>query len=293
MKRVLITGEGSYIGTSFKNWVAQHPDKYSVDSISLRDGKWMDTSFESYDVILHTAAIVHDRHRDKESYNAVNRDLTVNIAMKARNEGVKHFIFLSTMGVYGTEIGYITENTPPAPKTLYARSKFEAEQLLSRLGSDNFQIAILRPPLVYGKGCRGNYSRLVSMAKKLPLFPDIPNQRSMIYIDNLSEFLRIIIDYVVGGTYFPQNINYVNTTDMVRRISKAHGGEIKTTKALNGLIKTALQFSGTVRKVFGSFVYDKNMLGGPNTSINGELINYETVTFEKSIRWTEGGDVHI
>lgn len=283
MKKILITGVNSYIGTSFKNWVSQHPDKYSVDFISIRDAHWKEKSFSGYDVIFHTAAIVHVKENDTEKYFKVNRDLTVEIAKKARNEGVKQFIFLSTMGVYGTETGFITKDTEPTPQTPYAHSKYEAEQLLLEINSGNFNVAILRPPIVYGRGCPGNYDRLAKLATMLPIFPNINNERSMIYIDNLSEFIRIVIDNIYGGVYFPQNKDYVNTTDLVRLIAKAHGKEIKTSKGLNGVVAIGIKLSGTLRKVFGSFVYDRGMSGSP-----GAKINYNVVSFEESIIRTEG-----
>lgn len=158
MKKILITGANSYIGTSFEKWVSQYPDKYSVDKISVRDERWKEKSFGGYDVLFHTAAVVHVKENDTINYFKVNRDLAVEVAEKAKQEGVKQFIFLSTMGVYGTETGYITKDTVPTPKTPYAKSKYEAEQLLLEMDIEDFNVAILRPSIVYGKGCPGNYS---------------------------------------------------------------------------------------------------------------------------------------
>src|SRR5690606_11147904 len=156
------------------------------------DDRWKEKSFSAYDAIFHTAAIVHVKEKDISRYFKVNRDLTVELANKAKNEGVKQFIFLSTMGVYGTEIGYITKDNIPSPKTPYAQSKYEAEKILIEMNSSNFNVAILRPPIVYGRGCPGNYSRLAKLAVMLPIFPEMDNKRSMIYIDNLSEFIKLI-----------------------------------------------------------------------------------------------------
>ncbi|WP_096437468.1 NAD-dependent epimerase/dehydratase family protein [Alteribacter populi] len=283
MKKVLVTGVNSYIGTSFKKWVSQYPDKYIVESISLRDERWKGHSFKGYDVVFHTAAIVHVKENETDHYYKVNRDLTLELAKKAKKEGVKQFIFLSTMGVYGTETGHITNSTIPVPKTPYAKSKYEAEQLLEKLGDQGFLIAILRPPIVYGRNCPGNYTRLATLALKAPFFPNIDNERSMIYIDNLSEFIRVLIDHQVGGLYFPQNKDYVNTTELVKAIAEAHGKTLKVTSIFNWAVSKGLKQSETFRKVFGSFVYDKEMAGSPSTVMNGEIIEYETVSFEESI----------
>jgi UDP-glucose 4-epimerase len=288
MKKILVTGANSYIGTSFENWVSQYPEKYSVEKISLRDDLWKEISFKDYDVVYHTAAIVHVKENDESEYYRVNKELTIELAKKAKREGVQQFIFLSTMGVYGTETGYITKDTPPTPKTPYAKSKHEAEKALNEIHSTNFNIAILRPPIVYGKGCPGNYRRLANMALKLPFFPNIENQRSMIYIDNLSEFIRIIIDENIIGILFPQNKEYVNTTKLVRYVAATYNKDIKVSKLFNWAIAIGKQNSDVFRKVFGSFIFDKTMPGGPGNKINGKSIDYETVSFEESIKCTEG-----
>lgn len=290
MKKILITGANSYIGTSFENWVLKYPDKYSVDTIDMKDNQWKEKSFKEYDVVFHVAAIVHVKENNVDLYFKINRDLAIEVAQKAKSEGVKQFVFLSTMGVYGVEEGYITENTVPKPKTPYAKSKYEAEKCLLKMASDDFNIAILRPPIVYGKNCRGNYPRLANMALKLPIFPDIKNQRSMIYIDNLSEFIRVLINHCVSGLYFPQNKDYVNTTELVKWVAIAHERKIKVTKCFNWIIKLGLKSSETFRKVFGSFVYDKQMLGGPEALINERKVDYETITFEMSVKCTERGE---
>lgn len=281
MKRILITGAGSYIGTSFEKWVNKWPEKYQVDTIDMRGSEWKDKSFSSYDVIYHIAAIVHVKENDADKYFSVNRDLAVEVAKKAKAEGVKQFVFLSTMGVYGKETGFINENTKANPKTPYAQSKLEAESLLNELADDSFRIVTLRPPIVYGKDCRGNYPRLAGMALKLHIFPKVKNERSMIFIDNLSEFVRLAIDKELSGLLFPQNKEYVNTTELVQLIAKAHGKELKATGAFNPIVSLGIRLSETFAKVFGSFVYDKTMPGGP------EELEYETCSFEESIERTE------
>lgn len=281
MKRILITGAGSYIGTSFENWVSQWPDKYQVDTIDMRGNEWKDKPFSTYDVIYHIAAIVHIKENDTEKYFSVNRDLAVEVAKKAKAEGVKQFIFLSTMGVYGIETGSIDENTKPNPKTPYAESKLEAEELLKGLADHYFKVATLRPPIVYGKDCRGNYPRLAGMALKMPIFPKVKNERSMIFIDNLSEFVRLTIDKELRGLLFPQNKEYVNTTELVKMIAKAHGKELKATGLFDLFVSLGINMSVTFSKVFGSFTYDMKMPGGP------EELEYETCSFEESVERTE------
>ncbi len=287
MKQILITGANSYIGTSLESWLAKYPGKYSVDTIDMESDSWRDKNYSSYDVVFHVAAVVHVKEKNIEKYFKVNRDLAIEVAQKAKQEGVKQFIFPSTMGVYGVETGYITKDIMPNPKTAYAKSKLEAEKKLLILNDEKFKVAILRPPIVYGRGCKGNYLRLVKLALRMPVFPDIKNERSMIYIDNLCDFIRLIIDNFSYGIFFPQNKEYVNTTQLVKLIRKSHGKEMKTTKIFNLCIKVGLLFSKTFKKVFGTFIYDKEMPGGPEYMIDGQRINYETISFEESIISTE------
>lgn len=279
MKRILITGKNSYIGKSLEEWLENHPDKYTIGSISLRDDSWKKRDFSCYDVVVHVAGIAHIKETKKnaELYYIVNRDLAFEIAKKAKNDGVRQFIFLSSMSVYGIKSGVIDKNSPLNPKSNYGKSKLQAENLIKNIEDDNFKVAILRPPMIYGQNCKGNYPRLAHLALKVPIFPLVENKRSMIYIGNLCEFLRLLIDDSIGGLFFPQNEEYVCTSEMVRIIAKVHDVNLKMTKMFNGLLK--LFEISTIKKVFGDLVYDKQM-----DEYKNKYILYD---FETSIRLTE------
>lgn len=260
MKKILIIGKNSYIGKSLENWLRIYPDKYYLDTISLRNDNWKQKDFSKYDVVFHAAGIAHIKETEANAdlYYKVNRDLTFQVAKKAKFEGVKQFIFLSSMSVYGIEKGVIDSKSPLTPNSNYGKSKLQAEELIKSLEDDiNFKVAILRPPMIYGKGCKGNYPRLAKLAVKIPFFPDIDNKRSMIYIDNLSEYVRLIIDNCESGLFFPQNNEYVNTTNMVKLVAHAHGKKIRTIKLFNFLIK--IINNSTLNKVFGDLIYEKNL----------------------------------
>lgn len=278
--KILITGKNSYIGTSFKNWVDQYEDRYTVDTIDVRDNCWENQSFSNYDCIVHVAGIAHIKETPKNSqlYYKVNRDLAVNLAVKAKQDGVKQFVFLSSMSVYGIEKGVITKDTPCNPRRSYGKSKLEAEKLIHKLKDDSFAVAILRPPMVYGKGCRGNYPKLAKLALRSPVFPEIKNERSMIHMDNLSEFIKILIDDCADGIFFPQNQEYICTTEIVKVIADLHGRKIKLTKVFNPILK--LLKLNIITKVFGSLVYDKKL--------SEYQKNYCVYDVKKSISITEG-----
>ncbi len=279
MKRILITGKNSYIGTSLENWLMREPDKYKVDTVDMKDGSWKEKDFSQYDVVFHVAGIAHIKETsdNQDLYYKVNRDLAYETAQKAKEDGVEHFIFLSSMSVYGIENGVIDKNTILKPNSAYGKSKIEAEELINKLQENSFTVAKLRPPMVYGKGCRGNYPRLVGLALKTPIFPKVDNKRSMIYIDNLSEFVKQLIDNRSGGLFFPQNAEYVNTSEMVRLIAEAHGKRMVMTKLFNPLLR--LLNVSTVNKVFGDLVYDMSMSEYKN--------DYRVCGFGESINKTE------
>ena len=279
MKNILITGKNSYIGTSLENWLMREPDKYKVDTVDMKDRSWKEKDFSSYDVVFHVAGIAHIKETsdNQNLYYKVNRDLAYETAQKAKQDGVEQFIFLSSMSVYGIEQGVIDKNTPLTPNSAYGKSKIEAEKLINKLKDDSFTVATLRPPMVYGKGCRGNYPRLVGLALKTPIFPKVDNKRSMIYIDNLSEFVKRLIDNRSGGLFFPQNADYVNTSEMVRIIAEVHGKRVVMTKLFNPLLR--LLNVSTVNKVFGDLVYD--------ISMSDYVSEYRICGFRESIKTTE------
>lgn len=265
MKRILITGKDSYIGTSFEKWVRQWPNDYQIDTLDTK-GDWQSYDFSPYDVVFHVAGIAHvDAKANMEDlYYRVNRDLTIEAAQKAKAEGVKQFIFMSSIIVYGdsSKLGekrVITKNTTPTPTNFYGNSKLQAEQGILPLQDKNFNVVILRPPMIYGKGSKGNYPKLARLARKIPIFPDIENERSMLYIENLCEFIRLMIDNEARGVFFPQNKEYVKTTELVKTIAEVYGKKMRLTKVFNGLIRCCSKKVSAINKVFGSLVYEKEM----------------------------------
>lgn len=222
MKKILITGANSYIGISFENTMKQFED-YSVDTVDMIGGGWKAKSFAGYDAVFHVAGIAHIKETKENShlYYDVNRDLAIETAKKAKAEGVKHFVFLSSMSVYGKDTGVITKQTLPRPKSSYGKSKLLAEEGLNALEGDGFVVSVIRPPMVYGKGCKGNFNTLKKLALKLPAFPYLQNERSMIYIENLSLFIKMMIDNPVNGVFFPQNREPVKTVRMAELIAEA------------------------------------------------------------------------
>ncbi|MBR4626741.1 MAG: NAD-dependent epimerase/dehydratase family protein [Ruminococcus sp.] len=269
MKKILITGAGSYIGTSFEEYMKQWPDKYQVDTLDMIGDEWKKYDFSGYDCVYHVAGIAHSDNgkisKEKAKlYYEVNTKLTVLTAMKAKKAGVKQFIFMSSAIVYGDsapigKMKMITKDTPVKPANCYGDSKVKAEKGLKKLEDENFKVVILRPPMIYGKGSKGNYPLMSKLAQKLPVFPYVKNCRSMLYIDNLMEFVRLMIENEEHGTFWPQNAEFSNTSELVKMIGKAHGKNVHLIKGFTWTLMLLSYFTGLVNKAFGNLAYDQKM----------------------------------
>ncbi len=296
MKRVLITGAGSYIGENVKEYLLKQPEKYSVSTLDMQKPSWKEMSFEGFDVVYHVAGIAHAdvekvSEETKDLYYRVNCDLAFECAKKAKTEGVKQFIFMSSMIVYpgATKYGMVNvidKDTKPNPDNFYGDSKLQAEIKINSLANSSFKIVILRPPMIYGKNSKGNYRTLAKMAIKLPFFPKVSNQRSMLYIENLCEFVRLMIENKESGTFYPQNAEYTNTSEMVKMIAEAKGRRIALLGALVPFISLAShmdnKYGKLVNKAFGSLVYD--------FSLSEYKENYRLYSLSESIKKAEDGE---
>ena len=289
MKRILITGANSYIGTSFETYLKQWEDRYAVDTVDLIDGSWRETSFQGYDAVFHVAGIVHQEKKkhdpsQSELYDRVNTRLPVEVARKAKEDGVKQFLFMSSASVYGltAPVGktvMITKDTPLAATDNYGLSKAKAEEGLKPLADRNFRLVILRPPMIYGKGCKGNYVTMSKLAQKLPVFPYVENQRSMLYIENLCEMVRLLVEDEAEGLFCPQDEAYVNTSDMVNLIAHAHEKNILMVRGFTWALRLLRHVTGIADKAFGSLCYDRELSEYPK--------NYCVKNFYESIMETE------
>lgn len=258
MTRILITGANSYIGTSFEQYIRAHyADTYIVETVDMIDGTWREKSFSCYDCVFHVAGIAHQKETAENAhlYYEVNRDLALETAEKASKDGVGQFIFLSSMSVYGKDTGTITKETVPAPQTHYGKSKWQAEEGLMSLASPDFKVCILRPPMVYGDGCRGNYQTVVKIVEKSPIFPRVNNKRSIIRIDHLIAFVKMAIDRGLSGVYFPQNEAYANTKELAREIAAQKGKKLYFSFLCGFAVILFRPFVPMLRKAFGNLIY--------------------------------------
>ena len=269
MKRILITGKNSYIGHYLIDNLLSHKDEYEVDELDLTQPDWEKYPFSKYNVVYHVAGIAHSDYgkisKEKEElYKRVNTDLTIKCALEAKKAGVKQFIFMSSAIVFGgpSRIGKTNVydlSSPTNPENCYGQSKLDAENGLREIEDDNFKVCIIRSPMVYGKDSKGNFPSLEKIATKLPFFPYIKNERSVIYVKNLVEFVRLLIDNSDSGTFMPQNKEYMNTSEMIRLIAKTKGKKLRLIKGFGWLIKLASLILKKLKKAFGNMTYSKEV----------------------------------
>ena len=291
MKKVIVTGLTSYIGNSFEAWVqkqnetASEEDKIEITKISLRNAAWQKEDWSGYDAVLHVAGLAHVDVRGTEEamrqkYLKINRDLTIAAADKARRDGVKQFIFMSSIMVYGdaAPLGkekMIGRDTKPEPGNFYGESKLRAEEDLKPLETPDYHVAIIRTPMIFGPEAGGNFGKLVDLVKKVRIFPKAENRRSMIYIDNLSELIRQLILTERGGIFFPQNKELLSTNELISLIATGMKKKVSFSSAMKGALKLGSILAPSVNKLYGSLAYEEDL------SLNG--INYRVVSAAEGV----------
>lgn len=299
-KRVLVTGEGSYIGESFERYASEHyKENLSIDTIDMIDGTWRETDFSGYDIVYHVAGIAHAdignvNEETKQKYYMVNTELAVEVAKKAKKAGVKTFVFMSSIIVYGDSEPYgnkkvITESTVPSPANFYGDSKLQADVGVRLLADESYKVIVIRPPMIYGKGSKGNYPMLAKIANKFSVFPDVDNERSMLHINNLCEFICqiMLIDSYKNNAVvlMPQNREWSKTADMVREIAQVCGKKIRLMRSMKVMVVIGGKMPGKigqlVNKAFGNCCYEQKM-----SEYDG--VDYRVINLKDSIRVTEG-----
>ena len=282
MKKILITGAHSFIGTSVEQWLLSNKGAYSVDPVDTMNDAWKQADFTQYDVVFHVAGIAHVDPKPEMAplYYKVNRDLTIEIARHAKQAGVKQFVFMSSQIVYHASKSLkgtvIDKNTLPQPNDFYGDSKWQAEKGLNELATANFKVVNLRPCMIYGTNGKGNFQRLARLALKTPVFPLWHNQRSMLYIDNLCEFVKQAIDHELSGTFHLQNKEYADTVEIVRYYAKVNHHRLWCTRLFNPLVWLGSFFLTPLCKMFANQYYTQDL-----TTYD---FNYQLVSFNESLK---------
>ena len=282
MRNVLVTGAGSYVGESVRRYILSSSSDFEIDAVDTMNDAWKEADFSKYDVVYHVAGIAHVNADPKMEalYYKVNRDLTVEVARAAKAAGVKQFIFMSSQIVFhesqSLKSEVLTADTKENPNGFYGDSKLQAEKGLHELECDAFKVCILRPPMIYGPNSKGNFPRLVTLAQKTPLFPAWHNKRSMLYIDNLAEFVKQAILRELSGTFYPQNRELADTVEIIRYFAKANGHKVWITRLLNPFVWLGSFILQPINKMFATYYYDPEM--------SKMDFDYQLVSFEESLK---------
>lgn len=295
MKKILITGAGSYVGENVRKYIMQTAgDQFVIDAVDTFGDNWKKADFSQYDVVYHVAGIaeVNGKKGMEQLYYKVNTDLTIEIAKHAQANGVKQFIFMSSMIVYketqSLKGNIITPESLPAPNGVYGDSKLKAEEGLKKVSGgfsgvqevaeseSRMKVCILRPPMIYGPNSKSNLLRLGKLGTKVPFFPNWRNKRSMLYIDNLGEFVKQAVLRELEGTFYPQNRELSATVDIIRFFAKAAGHRIWITKLLNPFVWLGSFVLQPVNKMFADSYYVPEMSEYP--------FEYQIVSFEESLK---------
>lgn len=282
MKRVLITGANSFVGVNIEKWLLQSPEEFAVDTVDTMNGAWKQADYSQYDAVFHVAGIAHVDPKPEMAplYYKVNRDLAIEVAKWAKEHGVKQFIYMSSRIVYHAskdmKPNITTPETEPNPNDFYGDSKLQAEKGLNELACDTFKVAIIRPPMIYGPGNKGNLPRLAWLAQKTPIFPAWHNKRSMLHVYNLAEFIKQVIVSELSGTFFPQNAEYADTVEIVRCFAKEHGHKVWITKLLNPFVWLGSFFLPPIPKMFSDSYYVQEM--------SQYVFDYQVISFEESLK---------
>lgn len=279
--KILITGANSFVGSSVERWLLREPEKYEIDTVDTVGDNWRKADLSLYDAVFHVAGLAHVDPKPEMAplYYKVNCDLALEIARAAREAGVGQFIFMSSMIVFRASKSLkgtaITMDTEPAPNDFYGDSKLRAEIGLRKLETPDFKVAVLRPCMIYGPGNKGNFPRLARLAARTPVFPAWHNRRSMLYIDNLSEFVRQALDLRLSGTFHLQNREYADTVELVRALGRQANHSIFISRLFNPLVRVAAPFLKPVSKMFADQYYDRSLTDYP--------FEYQLVSLEESL----------
>jgi UDP-glucose 4-epimerase len=257
--KVLITGKNSYIGSSVKAYIEKQDSSIDITEISLRNIDLKSIDFSSYDVVFHVAGIAHisENKSLEKQYFLINRDLAIQVAERAKTQGVKKFIFTSSLAIYGKDNYFWNQNPIEveeySPTSAYGKSKLEADLYLQTLSSNQFKVYILRLPMVYGPNSKGNLPKLERLADKLFILPQLKNIRSVLHIDNLSKLCFALIKFDLSSrVLLPQDNLYFSTSEFMTLYRKN-----KNKVVIKSFLLALLVFLGSflfkfINKVFGN-----------------------------------------
>jgi nucleoside-diphosphate-sugar epimerase len=285
MLNVLVTGASGFVGKHLLHY--NNNGRYNLRTVSLKSTNVESCLIENIDVIIHLAGKAHEMNKiDDKVYFDTNYLLTAQLADKAKKAGVKHFIYISSTKVYNDEQGMVLDETSACePSDAYGKSKLKAEQYLQTVADKNFRVAIIRPPVIYGAGVKGNILKLLKLCdsnKPLP-FLRVNNQRSMVFINNLLELMFTIIDQRAEGIFIAGDAQPLSTSKLISLIRTNLNRQQRLfylPEVFRIIIKNAN--SALYNRLFGSFVINNH---SSNTKLNFSPPYQPEEGFASTVKW--------
>ena len=223
LKKVLVTGSSGYLG---KNFINQFSNNYELLKFSLIKNTLKSLKFSDISTVLHCAGLVHNYKKiTKSDYYKINNRYPLNLAKLAKENGVNHFIFISTVAVYDKKLEYINEKSLCNPYSIYGKSKLKTENELLELESRTFNVSIIRIPMIYGIDAPGNIKKLTSFVKFVPFLPfkNLNNKRSIIHINKICSFIDDVIKKKVSGILLLSDDISYTLPEIIKIIEKQEG----------------------------------------------------------------------
>jgi len=282
--KVLIAGKSSFVGQTVAAYFAKMDPTICTQAISVRGENWRQQDFSGYDAVIFTAALVHRPDiTDPKCYEQINTVLPYEFAGYVKGQGVKQFVYLSTVSVYRArrtlpKAFVIDGNTPLAPESVYGKSKLAGEEKLRSLQGDGFHVSVIRSTYVYGRDCRGNHiATQCRLTRLLPLMPkafaDVP--MGMVYCDNLAHLCWLIVNSHCSGTYMAQDKDPLSTFQIMKIIGKEKG--LKRPAVPCTWLFRLFRWFGPIRRIYGGVVYAEELAACP-------LGEYRLISPEEGIK---------
>lgn len=256
--KILVTGATGYLGSNFIKFCKE---EYEFVQFSLVKNKLESINFKDIDTVLHCAALVHQKKEHPYSYyNEINTEYPKLLAKLAKDNGVKHFVFISTIAVYGLDQEKIHLGTPFNIQNDYAKSKLEAEKVLMDMQTENFKISIVRPPMIYGKNAPGNIQNLKVLIQNFRIIPlgGLNNLRTFVYIDNLCFGLKRIIELEKNGEFLISDSESVSTTHLISEMANSMKKRVILVNISVGAFFIKYLFPNLYKKLFTNLVIDNS-----------------------------------
>lgn len=266
VKKIVVTGAKGKLSCKTAEWLNNKND-YSAKQMSLRNGI-EEVNLDGVDSVVHIAGVTPQNVKSPDDYYKINTVLTEKLANKSKIQGVRHFVYISSMAVYGITQsidqngGQVNANTPCNPIDEYGKSKLRAEKSLVNLQDDRFKVCIIRVPSVFDEEKTEYTDQYKYLSDKLPFIPKAftGNYKSFIHTNDLCELIYLVLENETGGVICPDD-GEISAFDICRFISPH-----KPVSRISGkMIESFMRNNPRITDYYGAVYYSSsltNVFGG-------------------------------